>query len=389
MMLKMLTACTAEVDDVDAAIGEILKQLDLDNALLKNSAGVLTCYREYIDTGAVEELCGRLPFDVMGCTTLSSSTGGRYGEELLSLAVLTGDDVSFSVVHTDPLDSKDQDVIKNLLWKAYGQARMGLDPALVVAVLPVLTDVGACQMSGSLDEICGGVPTYGLVSSDQTLSYKESRTICNGKSHPAWASLLLIGGNVRPKFYVTSIPERNIQRQKAFVTDSEDCLLKKVNGLPLLAYLAGLGLASENGPPSVSSVPFLVDYGEGAKPVAISMYKITPEGYAVCGGRIPVGATLDIGSIDAGGIIETAKNTLSAALNQDEPINGIFMFPCVTRSYMLSPNSMDEIEKVAEVLGGKVPYLFSYAGGEVCPVYGEGGKIFNRFHNYTCTACVF
>ncbi|MDR1979253.1 MAG: FIST C-terminal domain-containing protein [Synergistaceae bacterium] len=390
MMLKMRNAYTSEIDDADAAVADILGQIDLKEGVLKNSVGILACNGEYVEVGAVEEICKRLPFEVIGCTTLGSAACGAYGPELLCLTILTSDDVTFSTVCTAPLVSGDAAEVRNSLKEAYDEARAKLsgDPSLIFAILPILTEVGGSTVLKELDGVSGGIPIFGTLSSDQSVSYQESRTIYNGASHQYSAAMILARGDVNPKFHITALPEKNIQKQKAIITESEGCLLKRINDMPLLDYLATLGLTKESGLEATNTVPFLVDYGLGTSPVALGMYKITDEGYAVCGGEMPVGATLSIGMIDYEGIMETAALTVENALNRDE-INGLLMFPCLTRNHMLSPNSMDEMKKVNALISQKVPYMLCYSGGEICPVYGEDGKLYNRFHNYTFTACVF
>jgi hypothetical protein len=34
-----------------------------------------------------------------------------------------------------------------------------------------------------------------------------------------------------------------------------------------------------------------------------------------------------------------------------------------------------------------VPFLFAYAGGEICPLYTQNGRLVNRFHNMTAIGC--
>jgi hypothetical protein len=389
-MLKMRSACTSEIDDVDNAVAEILDQLDVEKSLLKNSVGILGCNTEYLELGAVEELCKRLPFDVIGCTTLASSVHGKYGAELLSLSVLTSDDVTFSAACTAPLAGGDIAEVRNSIKSAYDGARAELseDPSLIVATFPIVTEVGGSALLKELDKLCGGAPIFGALATDQLLRFDSSFTIWNGKSHQLSMTMILLQGNVNPKFHVTAFPEKNIQKRKAIITESDDCLLKKVNGMSLVQYLATLGLTERDAIAAMGAVPLLVDYGSGTKPVAIGIYKITPEGYALCGGEVPVGASLSIGLIDYEGIMETAESSVKNAKNRDE-INGILMFPCMSRAQMISPNTTDEMKKVIGLLGTEAPYMLCYGGGEVCPIYGEDGKTYNHFHNYTFTACIF
>jgi hypothetical protein len=390
-MLKMQNVCTSEIDDVDDAVAEILEQLDLGKGLLKNSVGILGCSSEYVDLGTVEALCKRLPFEVIGSTTLASSARGQYGSELLSLSVLTSDDVTFATACTEPLTSKDITEVRKLAENAYSRARGKLsgDPALLVSFFPVITEVGGAALLKEFDTLSGGTPIFGMVTNDQLpQGFEQSFAIWNGESHRYSTTMLLMQGNVNPKFHLTAFPEKNVQKRKSIITESDGCLLKKVSDMTFVEYLATMGLTKEGAFVTMGALPLLVDYGAGTKPVAIGIYKVTPEGYAVCGGEMPVGATFSIGLIDYEGIMETAESSVKSAINQEE-INGILMFPCMSRSQMITPNSMDEVKKVIEVLGPDTPYMFCYAGGEICPIYGEDGKTYNHFHNYTFTACVF
>ena len=71
-MIQMMTAFTTEVDEIDDALNEILGQLNL-GALKKNSAGIITCHSDFADSGLIEALAERLPFDTIGATTMASA----------------------------------------------------------------------------------------------------------------------------------------------------------------------------------------------------------------------------------------------------------------------------------------------------------------------------
>jgi hypothetical protein len=214
----------------------------------------------------------------------------------------------------------------------------------------------------------------------------ESQVIRNGKTARDSLALILLFGKVNPRFYLTAIPKKNILRQSAPITESEGTILKRVNGLTLLEYLGTLGLAQNNHVEAIGSIPLLINYNDGTEPVAMGIYGITPEGYAVCGGDVPVNATLSIGSLDYQGVIETAETTIGKLPGGD--INGILMYPCLSRSMMLGPNAEDEMKRVIELLGEKYPYQICYAGGEICPLLDEGGKPINHFHNFSFVLCV-
>ena len=85
-------------------------------------------------------------------------------------------------------------------------------------------------------------------------------------------------------------------------------------------------------------------------------------------------------------ILLTAEQSLKKLL-QNAGINGIIMFPCLGRNMVLGAAPLSETEKVRKVLGESLPWHLAYSGGELCPVYGSGGRTVNRFHNFTFIAC--
>ncbi|MDR1117170.1 MAG: FIST C-terminal domain-containing protein [Oscillospiraceae bacterium] len=161
--------------------------------------------------------------------------------------------------------------------------------------------------------------------------------------------------------------------------------MKKVNDITLRKYLENVGIELNDGVDS-ATVPLMVDYGDGGKPVAIAIYHTNEDGSAVCGGETPQGMSLSVGGIDREGIMETSKSTIEQALGSEETKN-LLIFPCISRYLMLSPNSDDELNQVIDMIDGRIPYSMAYAGGEICPVKDGSGKYYNRIHNYTFVSC--
>jgi hypothetical protein len=219
------------------------------------------------------------------------------------------------------------------------------------------------------------------------MSYEHCRTLWNKTADKRILAMLLVHGPVEPEFIVTSIPEKNIRDNYAIITESEGCTLKKVNDMRFDEYVESMGLVLRIGR-DTTTIPLMVNYGDGSKPVALAVYGTDDEGGILCGGEMPRGASLAIGQIDYDGIIETAKMSLEQALLRGKK-NGLLMLPCVTRYIMLSPQQDDEFNLVARMVSGQIPYAMGYSGGEVCPVRDRDGKYHNRHHNYTFSLCVF
>ncbi|MDR2725516.1 MAG: FIST C-terminal domain-containing protein [Candidatus Adiutrix sp.] len=382
-----MTASTAQVDDPEAAVAEILEQLDLAQGLLKNSVGIIVCYNDFIFSGTLDSLREHLPFDVIGCTVIGSATGRTYGMEQLSLTVLTSDEIQFSV-SMSPDISKDN--MAGPIEETWRQARAKLpgDPGLCLAFFPIMKEVSGDQMVRQLDAACGGLPIFGTLSNDSSLSTDESRTFLNGDAHSSQLALLLLHGPLDPRFYVASISPKHIQHQKAMITASEGYMVSEVNNMPFIDYLASIGVQKET-LTALTTLPFMVDYGDGAPPVALAIYSISPEG-ALCGGLMPVGAWITFTEIDYESVMETAESALRSALEdvKKNGANGILAIPCLTRSLMISPNVEDEMKKTVDLIDEKLPFMMLYSGGEVCPLHAEAGALINRFHNYTYTLVV-
>ena len=382
--MRVLNAWTLELDDSTVAVAEILEQLDLQNRLLANSAAFITCSYDYVETGIVEAVCEALPFDVVGCTTLTNATNDRAGGMLLCLTVLTADDCHFSTAITQPLGHGDLHEVEETYNAAVNA--LGETPKLVLGFFPMLDSIGGEIVLSKLDAVAGGTPVFGTLACDfDTTNYSNSFTIHNGECTRECMSILLISGNVAPRFVVLATSEQNLSKQQAIITASEGSLLQEVNGIPARDYFTSIGLMQGGGIEGVSSVPFMVDYGDGSQPVARAIYSINDDGSAVCGGVMPKGSTLFIGRMDVEDILSTVEQALEKLLVGGS-VAGIVMFPCLGRNMVLGGIPLAEAEKVQTMLGSSVPFHLAYSGGEVCPVH-SGDSVVNRFHNFTFICC--
>lgn len=383
--MKMLNAWTLEIDDPAVALAEIQEQLDMEKQLLSHSVGFITCSYDYVESGMVKAICDVLPFDVVGCTTLTNSVNHEAGILLLCLSVLTSDDCRFATALSRPLGGDTRAAVGAAFEHAAGPLRE--TPGLVLAFLPMMTTVSGERMLQALDDAASGAPVFGTIACDSdTAHYSNSFTIHNGVCSRDQLSLLLINGNVHPRFVVTATSEQNLHKQQAIITSSEDSVLKEINGMSARDYLSSIGLLQGSGIEAVSSVPFVVNYNDGSQPVARAIYSLNDDGTAVCGGVMPEGGTLSIGRLDVADILLTAEQSLSTLL-KNEGVSGILMFPCLGRNMVLGVTPLVEIEKVREILGDSLPWHLAYSGGEACPVYGNNGCAVNRFHNFTFIAC--
>ncbi len=385
-MIKMLTAYTTEVDDADFAVAEILKQLDLENGLRKNSIGLVACYADFMEGGVLPALCERLPFPVVGITTFGASTPQVADLLVLTLCVLTSDDVSFSAALTEPLGEGHEGEIAATCQRAL--AALPEKPSLVLSYVPMMQSPGGEHIMAHVDKAMGGLPVFGTVCCDESFASARARVIFNGEFYNDRLGIVLLSGPVKPRFFLGALPLNNVQKHQALITESEGNILHKVNGVSVADYLRDMGLAPNDILESSKSMPIVVDYQDGTPPVIRGFYSFTPKGSAICGGEMPLGATFALSTMDSADILLSSRQFLENLLREEEK-SCILLISCVVRGFSLDAEPLGELELVQELAGESLPYMMCYSGGEICPVYDKAGNTANRFHNFSIIGCMF
>jgi hypothetical protein len=391
-MIEMITAHTEEIDDIEAAAEELVARIEPEKRLRKHSIGLVSCFADFISSGLIKELAEKLPFEIVGTTTLASQDRDAQGQTLLILSVLTSDELEFVTGLTGPIAGEDPELFRLAYEKAAGNREE--KPALMLSFAPLLMNVSGDFFAEAWGDITGNVPVFGTVAVDHNADYHESRTILNGETFRDRFVFALVYGNIKPSFIIGGISENKVFREKGVVTASQGNQLQEVNGVSVADYLTSLGLSkNEEGViVGINSFPFILDYNDGAQPVIRVMFAITPEGYAVCGGKMPVGASLTVGSINAEDVLNTTGETLKLALAIGESNgnkHGMLIFSCVGRFFAQGFDTVAEMNKVREALGDRLPFHLAYSGTELCPVYGSDKAIYNRSHNDTIIICIF
>lgn len=386
IVIRTLTAFTLEIDEPEIAVREILEQLNLEENLLENSVGFISCYLEFAQTGVLKAICEALPFDVMGSTTSATGIEGQTGNLNLTLMVITSDEVHFAAELTAPLACEQKQAIR-LAYEA-AHARLSGEPVFMIAYMPLIQSIGGEVFVDALNEASHFIPVFGTLAVDHTVDYAECGVIFGGEVHKESMAMLLLSGNIQPRFMVESLSFDRTLKQRAIITDSDANILKTVNGITAVKYLESLGLTTDGQIQGASTMPFVVDANDGSKPVVRAIFGQTPEGYAICGGTMPINATLAIGSIDYDIVMNTSRSIAKDVLNA-QPLHAALIFSCIGRNFALGMRTLDEMLLLKDELGKAVSYQVSYSGGEVCPVYKRDGKTQNQFHNDTIVVCVF
>ena len=390
-MLKCASVYTYEIDDPAIALEDIKKQLDSKITLLENTTGIIMCHPEFIGSGTVKYLAQHLPFDLAGATTSSQAVNNEAGELILTVFVMTSDDVQFRVGITDNVS---EDIVEPVK-KAFNKAASGLSemPKLAVIFPPLILTYAGDAYIDAWKQVMPDVPVFGTIAIDDTLTYEGSETIFNGESYKTAMSFVLCYGNISPRFLVGTLPSDKVMPYRGEITKSEGPFVREINNINAYKYFENIGFAS-NGTLTESFlfVPFLIDQKKrddyDGIPVIRGHAGFTEDGTAIFRGDIDEGSTFTLLASDSGDVLSTTRQKVME-LNELKDVNGILLFPCMVRRMMTQRiDPLIELKTVRDAIKPGIPFMMAYAGGEICPTSVKNLKPINRFHNYSLVILV-
>ncbi len=387
-MVKTIVAHTGEVDDAQVAVDEILSRLNLAANQRQNTVGIIACHYEFVLSGVAKAVCQALPFEVVGTITSAQAVRAEAGTLLLTLMVLTSDEVQFATQLSPSLLEQPGERVAETYRRA--AAWRENKPALVLAYASFLTQNSGDEYVRVLTEVSDGVPCFGTLAVDDTNDFSNCFLLYGGQHYRDRMALLLLYGDIQPKFYTATLSPSKIMDKAALITKSEGHIVMEINGRPVPEYFADLGLtkASET-LYAMSAMPFILDYGDGTARVSRTLVELTPEHYALCAGAMQQGANLYIGVLDKPDILLTSGAAVDTALADVSGASGFLVYSCIARNLALGAELLAELDMIRSRVGNKLPFMCAYSGGEICPSGINDGKAINRFHNNTFIACVF
>jgi hypothetical protein len=380
----MLTAHTREIDDIEVCVTELLQQLDLGNRLSRYSVGILVFHPEFLETGAVQAISEALPFDSIGGTTSNVAVQGDMGDLMLTVAVLTSDDVVFRAGASDPIEDDPREPIRELYSRLAPSSAE--KPSLLFTLAPVIGNIGGDDFIEALDAVSGGIPLFGSLAFTHQPDFSGVETCWNGKRHAKALTLIALFGELNPEFYLTSIPEERVIHQSATVTEAVRNRIQSIDGLAPMEFLESIGLAENGSIAGISSIPFVLTLDDGSR-IVRSAYKTSEEGHILAYGTIPQGAKIGFSDGDAEFVLRSTKETMTQALAASRAKNAL-LFSCAGRRWTLGTRTEAEMKELVKCLDHSLAYQFAYSGGEICPVKNQEGRLVNRFHNFSMIACL-
>jgi small ligand-binding sensory domain FIST len=345
--------------------------------------GILTFHPEFLETGAVRAVSEALPFDTIGGTSCNVAVPGAAGDLLLSLAVLTSDEVVFKAGASLPIVDDPRQALEELYTRL---APAPVRPSLLLTMAPRICHIGGDEFITALDVMSGGVPLFGSIAFTYREDLSGIETCYNGSRYSNVFTLIAMFGEVNAKFHLTPSQDGGILHCGAVVTQAEGNQIHSINGLAPLRYLESVGFVEEGSIVDIPSFPMVLILPDGSRVVRVVYWSIE-EGYIQASGIIPPGSRIGFSNYDADSVLKSAQE--AAQMIVDSNNQNALIFSCVARRWTLGPRLEAEMKELSDVFSEKISYHVTSSGGEFCPVRNRNGQLVNRFHNFTMVACSF
>jgi len=391
-MIKSYSVIINEVDETELALEELRSQLSALK-LLKNTVGIVTVNKDFVVSGVYSAIAKATPFPLVGITSYSQIVNGQIGTFMFSIMVLTSDDCEFAcgmsepVPETGEVKAEVQKCYKNLRSKLKGNVKLVfLYPNFMYGHYPN-------QYIKAITEIDSSIPIFGSQSNGEIIDVPSSaRTLhCENISNNQ-AAMLLISGNIEPKFYLGSTTKESITMPNiGIVTKAEGNFLQEINNIKAKKFLEDANLKPDSvNQKTILFSAFIADEknekGETISSVVKSLTMPKDDGYLfVCG--IQVGSSLSAISFTGEVVMETAKNVMEQ-IKAKHKEGTIIMYSCLVRRAALLNEPYKEFELMSNMLGNNFNYMATCAAGEICPTSVSEKEIVNNEHNETLIACI-
>jgi len=390
-MIRSASLYTFEIDDVDKAVHEVHSQLRSKLTLQKNTVGILHCSFDFVASGVVAALGVSLPFPIVGVTSAGQAVNGISGSMMLTLLVLTSDDVEFVPARTKghPED------FKGSLEQSFKTARSGssLPLKLVLAFPPIIEKYSGDDYIEVFTSLCGDVPVFGsLAVEEEILDYTRNATFYNGDWSADEAVYVLVCGNVTPRFFVATVLPTASRVEAGIVTKAEGNILYDVNGTRVLTFFEDIGFVQKGDLFSGAEyMPFLLAPRKADKklgtPFVRGLVRFEQDGSALFRGTVYENTLLTISTMSVDDILTGSREAVET-LNAEKNVDAALIYSCLVRRMALAQHPQLELEKVCATICPDIPFMMAYSGGELCPVATGGTTIENRFHNFSFIVCV-
>jgi hypothetical protein len=389
--MKVILTHTHEIDDKAAALKSISEQIAAGEKLEKNTVGLVFCHYEFVLSGVAEYIAQNLPFPVYGastvltgCSTKHKDNDGSVNDHFrLVLTIFSADDVEFTPVLSQVITPETSvDEICDYSFPDIGEQKLGF-MMLPHIMLTKPNELLQALTARTKAQIFGGTAV------DDSPTYIENCfVIANGKAYRDRAAFLFMKGNINPHFASIVVDKSRFMKYSAVVTESKGREIISLNGRPVIEYLQKFDFnLTDSKADAINGAVMIVDDGDGDT-YGRSMMFLTPEKHLFVGGDVPTGAKVSLAMFEKKSVIAASEKITEKMIDAHPGAQLAIISSCESRHILLGSDTF-ECEKMLRRELGDIPFVFAYAGGEICPSPASTPeKPVNRVFNQSYCICV-
>ncbi len=392
--MKSALAVTHEVESVAIAAAEISAQINASLPPVKNKCGILFAEAGYDWDAFLPAISKETGMDIVGCTSTAQISTQGYHHLSATLLALGGDDCVFASAVTPALNEDNADEIK----KAFAEAKNKLGDADFKVVFAFSSSTVGCSADDRLsvlNDLAGGKPVFGGIAGDY-FEFEKTRIFYNNEAREGALVILLVGGNVKPKFLVRNIPRKHLAKSK--VTASHGHTVDSIDGISAYEFMRRNDVDTDSTmslfySPLTLEMENEEDYD--GEPVCRPFVALDPkDGSGTTIATVPVGSSVAVQVIQNSDIAATTRDVMESMVSEIKRDNDesyeystILGVTCAGRHVVLSYDYTREGEIAKEVIPQNINFAGFYSFGEYCPTSFNHGKAKNRLHNLSFGLC--
>lgn len=395
--MKSIVLYTDEIDELSEAAEELFSKAE-GFTLQKNSLGIIFGDPELDYPELYGYLSEKWSFPIIGTTAMATLVGrsGR-NESGISMMIMTADDCTFAAdITTDITGENYMEKLKETYERL--SREMPEKEKLILSYSVIIDGLVGDDIIDAIEAAGATVPIYGALASDQ-FTFDLNRVYFNDKSEVAAQVMVLVSGNISPRYLCVKSITSNKAQVSYEVTESRDNQVFRLGNSVFLDALTKAGMGSEK--TNVTSDYVLSPFVATLKKkdgieveVTRNLFMLDQEsGSGTFLGGVPKGTSLGIGILckeDVQSSVEQAFQKIKSYMeNENKDEATILCTSCAARLLALGGDAAVEAEAYRQHTSDRTSVLGMYSYGELCPIdVGRSGDV-NVFHNSTFTILIF
>ncbi|MDR0826495.1 MAG: FIST C-terminal domain-containing protein [Desulfovibrio sp.] len=387
---------TDNFDSAEEMARDLMRDLPLQE--LEGAFAFLICLPET----PYEELAGilgrKLPFSVVGGTTIAIPSAAEDDDISATLTVFSKQGVKHTISVSEPLKPEESRRQMTLLYEDC-LTRHGETPKLLIPIMPTIPSMMQGYYMPDLFELAKDTPfTGGNIS--EAINSGDGAVLAEGQAYKDRMVLVAISGDIQPVFSA-GCDLTVLTDYAPVVTEIDFNVIKKVDDLSFFDFLRRLNFDPYD-PKILSGYPLCAlvqgphQSDDGVAEVRAVLGLDFETKSAIFSSIIPVGAKIRLGYLTVDDVQTSTQKCmkrlvekLKASQALGHTYSLLFYVTCMGRYYTQINRNNPEGHYLTENLPEGLSLCGYYGHGEVSPMRDLNGQAFNRTHADSIVMCAF